>query len=173
MKHCTVCTKAYATIHILDLRDGSIVEEQHLCAGCAESAGMMVTQKVPPLKLHHAEMLDLIGNIKSGETRRENLVCPACNLTAAEFKVRGRMGCARCYDIFKSALIPLLERVHDATSHRGRFPGQGSTAAEPQTNMLTDLRNRLTAAVRAENYEEAAHLRDQIREHEGAGGGTS
>ena len=83
------------------------------------------------------------------------------------------MGCARCYDIFKAALIPLLERVHDATSHRGRFPGRSTTAAEPQVQVLSELRNRLDAAVRAEDYEQAAQLRDEIRGHEGEEGDAS
>ncbi len=174
MQHCTACNKAYATVHILDLREGSVVEHKHLCAACAENTGV-VAQKVQPLTFHQAEMLDLIGSIALGEggKRIENVTCPACNLTAAEFKVRGRMGCPRCYEVFKPSLLALLERVHDATSHRGRVPGRSTPATPSRGDVLTDLRRRLQAAIGAENYEEAASLRDRIREFEGAEEGSA
>jgi protein arginine kinase activator len=71
--------------------------------------------------------------------------------------------------VFKPALLPLLERVHDATSHRGRFPG--CTPAPLVTHdILAELRRKLAAAIAAENYEEAAALRDQLKRVETAGG---
>ena len=163
MQYCTNCKKSIATIHILDLKEGSIVEQKHLCANCADQSGM-VQQKVPPLKLGSAEMLDLIGSLK-GEAptgKAGGAACPACGLSVAEFKVRGRMGCSHCYEVFRSALIPVLERVHDATCHRGRVPGRGTNPPSP-ANILADLRQKLAQAIDQENYEEAASLRDQIR----------
>lgn len=170
MQYCTACNKAHATVHVLDLQDGSIVEQKHLCASCAENAGL-IAQKVPPLTLHHAEMLDLIGNIKltGGSRRTDEPTCPACELSATEFRSRGRMGCARCYEVFKPSLLPLLERVHDATSHRGRAPGRAPPPPPPGDHRLRDLRQRLDDAVDAEDYEEAAKLRDEIRELGDAG----
>ena len=62
LQHCMACHKAFATVHILDLQDGSIVEQKHLCTTCAENAGMV--QKAIPLQ---SEMLELLGNIKLAE----------------------------------------------------------------------------------------------------------
>jgi len=168
MQYCTACNKSIATIHILDLKDGSISDEKHLCSSCADQSGLVQVQKAPPIALGSAEMLDLIGTIKTPESdpdRPRGTACPACGLTAAEFKVRGRLGCPRCYDVFRSALITVLERVHDETCHRGRAPGQGSSPPTA-SDILADLRQKLADAVGRENYEEAASLRDQIRQQE-------
>jgi protein arginine kinase activator len=168
MQYCTSCKKAIATIHILDLHDGSIVEQKHLCASCADQAGMVQHKiQIPSLKLG-SEMLDLIGSLKGQESepgRPAGAACPSCGLSLAEFKVRGRMGCPHCYEVFRGALMPILERVHDATCHRGRVPGRGANPPSPST-ILADLRQRLAHAIDEENYEEAASLRDQIREAE-------
>ena len=166
MQYCTSCKKSIATIHILDLQDGSIVEQKHLCSSCADQAGM-VQQKGPPLKLGSAaEMLDLIDNLKQDSSPgKPSAACPSCGLSVAEFKVRGRMGCPHCYEVFRAALLPVLERVHDATCHRGRVPGHGTNPPSPSA-ILADLRQRLTTAIDEENYEEAASLRDQIRDAE-------
>jgi protein arginine kinase activator len=175
MQYCTACNKAIATIHILDLKDGSISEEKHLCASCADQTGMVQLQKVSPLKLGSAEMLGLIGNLKSTEIeggKRRGAACPACGLSLAEFKVRGRMGCPRCYEVFRTALVPVLERVHDATCHRGRSPGRGANPPTP-ADLLADLRQKLAAAIQEENYEEAASIRDKIRSYEEAPGEAS
>lgn len=166
MQYCTSCKKSIATIHILDLKEGSVVEQKHLCATCADQSGM-VQQKMPPLKLDSTEMLDLIGSVK-GESDPEEpggAACPACGLSIAEFKVRGRMGCSHCYEVFRNSLIPVLERVHDSTCHRGRHPGQGASPPPP-ASAVSGLRQKLARAIEQENYEEAASLRDQIRDGE-------
>ena len=161
---CTLCHKTLATIHILDLDDtGTILDDQSLCATCAEGHGY-VHPKAAPLKIS-AEMLeDLIGGMKSGlteESRETELGCPGCGLTLSQFRAHGRLGCPRCYDVFHQSLLPLLERVHDATSHRGRCPGRPARMAV-EDDRLADLRGSLQDAIQAENYELAARLRDQI-----------
>ncbi len=169
MQYCTACQKSIATIHILDLQNGSIVEQKHLCSKCAEQSGM-VQQKAHTLKMGSAEMLDLIGSVKMQETepgKERGTCCPSCGLSAAEFKVRGRMGCPRCYEVFRGSVVQVLERVHDATCHRGRAPGQGANPPE-NSNLLAELRQRLATAIADENYEEAAALRDKIRAAEEA-----
>lgn len=168
MQYCTACKKSIATIHVLDLKDGGIVEQKHLCPNCADQSGVVQQQKVPPLKLGSAEMLGLIDSIKeqSGDPGDRSGAACSCGLTVAEFKVRGRMGCPRCYEIFRSSLIPVLERVHDATCHRGR--GASAAAPLPPDN-LAALRQELADAINNENYEKAASLRDKIREKEESG----
>ena len=44
MQYCTSCKKSIATIHILDLQEGSIVDQKHLCASCAESKRALTTE---------------------------------------------------------------------------------------------------------------------------------
>ena len=64
--------------------------------------------------------------------------------------------------MFRPALLPLLERVHDAVTHRGRFPGKTATTASRAVN-VAELRSRLAKAIAEERYEEAAVLRDALQ----------
>lgn len=170
MHQCNACQKAIASIHIMDLRNGNVVGQQHFCVSCAESAG--VVQPKAPIKLTTTEILeDLLGGLKSpGREKKggeEETSCPGCGMTASDFKMRGRLGCPRCYEVFRTALLPLLERVHDGTSHRGRFPGR--TAMDlTASDKMADLRRRLENAIQEENYEEAAQLRDELHQAEQA-----
>ena len=69
--------------------------------------------------------------------------------------------------------MPLLQRVHESSQHKGRLPGvtQASApppaprAAAPQEDLVV-LRKKLDDAVRGERYEEAASLRDALRRAE-------
>lgn len=168
MEYCTVCKKALATIHILELEDGEVVQQKNLCGNCAESSGE-VHPKTTTMKITTQALEDLIGSLKGegGGGPEGGPSCPGCNMSLAEFRTRGRLGCPRCYDTFHKSLLPLLERVHDATSHRGRFPTQSPKQAQPNT--MQRLRNRLDEAIKAEDYERAANLRDEIHRLEQQG----
>lgn len=163
---CTSCQKQLASVHVLDLAAGELSGQQHLCQSCAETVGV-VPSKLQKTKPMSAEILeDLIGSMsgEKGKTRGRGSgpTCPACGTTLGDFKVRGRFGCARCYDTFRAALLPLLERVHDAPRHQGRFPTRPANLRQ-RPDTLADLRRRLEAAIQNEKYEEAANLRDQLR----------
>jgi protein arginine kinase activator len=62
--------------------------------------------------------------------------------------------------------VPLLESIHGDARHCGKTPRQ-SAASKQIEGELTQLRSRLKQAVIKEDYEEAARLRDQIRQLEG------
>ena len=168
MQYCTACQKAIATIVVMDLTNGAVTGSQHVCAACAEQLGV-AQPKLPPK--FSAELLeDLLGGMKgqkpaAGRTRVE--ACPGCGMTPTEFRSKGRLGCPRCYETFRSDLMPLLQRIHESQAHRGRLPAR----AEPvesvaEERKLSELRRKLEDAVRGERYEEAAQLRDDLRRAE-------
>ena len=94
------------------------------------------------------------------------LACPACGIKYVEFRSQGRLGCPHDYAVFRSALVPLLERIHRAARHVGKSPRR--TTNPSRQKELVELRSRLQAAVASEAYEEAARLRDLLREREAA-----
>jgi protein arginine kinase activator len=51
--------------------------------------------------------------------------------------------------------------MHKGTQHKGKIPHRAARAQEFQTK-LKDLHSELQTAVKSENYEQAAALRDQI-----------
>lgn len=164
---CSVCHKLQASIHILDLTDGEVTEQHNLCAHCAEGAGL-VNPKTNA-KISNEMLEDLLGSMQGSgspstptQTPEVEESCPACGLSASQFRSRGRLGCPRCYDTFRRSLLPLLERVHDATSHKGRCPTMTAKMSGGD-DKLADLRQSLRDAINAENYELAARLRDEIQ----------
>src|SRR5262249_31924504 len=95
------------------------------------------------------------------------LTCPECGIKYMEFRAEGRLGCPRDYEVFRLGLEPLLQRIHRASRHVGKSPRRPPTAA--LLAELINLRKELRAAVDAEAYEEAARLRDLIRQKEATG----
>jgi protein arginine kinase activator len=92
-------------------------------------------------------------------------VCPQCGLSYAEFRRLGRLGCEACYETFRDDLKPLLRRVHGSTAHAGAVPAHLERGLESRRE-IKRLRSELDLAVRREEYERAAELRDAIREIE-------
>jgi protein arginine kinase activator len=82
-----------------------------------------------------------------------------------EFRRRGRLGCPKCYEVFKAPVGELLERVHGARQHVGRLPGVSDGELE-RMQSLAELRQKLEVAIREEAYENAARLRDEIQQLE-------
>src|SRR5688572_1513632 len=94
--------------------------------------------------------------------------CPSCGISFAEFREKGRLGCPNDYEFFEEHLTPLLEKIHGATEHRGRLPQGSLDAAGKRNDLLLRLRRDLLQAVKGEQYEAAARLRDEIRRVEEA-----
>jgi protein arginine kinase activator len=77
----------------------------------------------------------------------------------------GLMGCANCYDLFKDHLDPLLRRVHGSIAHTGKVPKRTGGRVRVRKE-IEELRSKLQEAIKREAYEEAAKLRDEIKEKE-------
>ncbi|MBE3583781.1 MAG: UvrB/UvrC motif-containing protein [Limnochordaceae bacterium] len=123
---------------------------------------------------------------RPGTSSRTETVCPVCGTSLADFRRTGLLGCAECYEFFDPALQAIYRRVQGSTQHQGKRPAsrraltgetvaasatprpgtetgavQRATVSSPQERLL-ELRAELQDAIRAERYEKAAQLRDQI-----------
>jgi protein arginine kinase activator len=96
---------------------------------------------------------------------KEQKICPGCGLSYKNIREKGKMGCGLCYQTFREYIIPLLERIHGKAHHSGKVPEKGKGQDE-RIKKIYDLRRKLEDAVRKEDYERAAELRDEIRELE-------
>lgn len=163
MVPCDVCQKTVATVHDIQLVNGKMTE-LHMCQRCAESNGLFGKQKIKIPEF--LENFIAATRTKKARTRKEP-ECPGCGLSYSQFKAKGRLGCRRCYEVFQKALDPLLEKVHDACRHKGRYPGATAAtpapAETPRKRLLDELNRKLEEAKASEAYEEAARLRDEIR----------
>ncbi|MFA5431090.1 MAG: UvrB/UvrC motif-containing protein [Candidatus Omnitrophota bacterium] len=161
---CDICGKNQATVHLTEIVDDQM-SELHLCEECARNKSAQMEQQFG-LSDILAGMADFDKPQKAAET--VSLKCPNCGLTYAEFKKIGRLGCGDCYAAFRQYLAPLLKRIHGSVRHSGKFPvNQEQRTEQPRAkNELQELRRRLLKAVEREDFEEAAGLRDRIREME-------
>jgi protein arginine kinase activator len=144
----------------------------HLCEECARENELLpdtnVDSATPKTELNLPAILKLLigQHVSPMSEELGQLTCPACGIQYMEFRHEGRLGCPHDYEVFRTGLEPILERVHHATRHIGKAPRNRERTVARQRELL-ELRRRLAEAVQAEHYEEAAQLRDLIRQKEG------
>ena len=159
---CEACKQQQATVHLTEIVNGQM-SELHLCEACANQKGAQVES--------HFGLSDLLVGLadvgKPQEGERDTIVkgCANCGMTYDDFRKVGRLGCSECYGTFKRGLATLLKRIHGSTHHMGKAPASlvKPSATKPE---LTELKRRLERAIEMEEFEEAAQLRDRIRQIE-------
>lgn len=162
--HCEHCQQRPATVHVTRVVNGD-KSEFHLCGECAarEQKELGISLE-PSFPIHHL-LSELLHHQEWLTGRRdapaEDARCGNCGLTYEEFTRTGLLGCGRCYEEF-SRLEPLLQRIHGANRHTGKVPRREGGALSLQ-RQVEGLRHELDAAIAAEEYEQAVHLRDRIR----------
>lgn len=159
MHKCERCSSP-ATVHITEVLGEAKFEEHHVCEACypkylqqSQSKGGSALTTEPSTDLEEA----LFGQQE----------CPDCGIKFLDFRNTHRLGCARDYQVFQAELMPLLENIHGETRHVGKTPRRYPQTKKAEAE-LTQLRQRLKRAIDREDYEEAAKLRDQIKNLEEA-----
>jgi protein arginine kinase activator len=138
------------------------MQKVNLCDACSKEKGVQ-----DPTGFALADLLLGIGAAEEIEKGSTSQKCPVCGYTQADFKKTGRLGCSSCYLTFLEGLSTLLKAMHKGTEHVGKLPQRAHRTLELTDRMRT-LTESLQKAVAEENYEDAATLRDQIKqlEHE-------
>jgi protein arginine kinase activator len=157
---CQSCANP-ATVHLTDIINGT-KKELHLCQACAEQQQLIKQQELNLPAILQTLIGQHVGQLTDELAR---LTCPACGIKYMEFRAEGRLGCPHDYEVFRTGLEPLLQRIHRSARHVGKAPRCRRLSPACQAE-LVELRGRLRAAVEAEVYEEAARLRDLIRQKE-------
>lgn len=160
---CDVCNKNPATVHLTEIVDDQM-NELHLCEECARQKSTQMEQQFGLSDLLTG-MMEFEKHTKERDPEAEALKCPNCGLTYADFRKIGRLGCGDCYATFKEYLGPLLKKIHGSTVHFGKSPIKAAKLSKKKAD-IQELRIRLQKAVELEAFEEAARIRDQIKELE-------
>lgn len=160
---CQRCSKP-ATYHITDVFRDDQYEEVHLCENCANIHLATPTPVTPkPVAKAAAPVAAAVNNSDLAELG--NQVCDVCGIKFVEFRNTGRLGCPHDYDAFQTDLVPLLENCHGDVKHVGKTPRRLPATRATQSE-LTAMKRQLQAAIQKEAYEDAARLRDRIRQLE-------
>lgn len=160
---CDICNKNQATVHLTEIVDDQMTE-LHLCETCARQKSAAMEQQ-----FGLSELLAGLADFEKPTLDKEviSVKCPNCGLTYSDFKKLGRLGCSQCYTAFKKYLGPLIRRIHGSSFHVGKTPGKvAGVKTAPSANGLQDLKAKLQKAVDSEAFEDAAKLRDQIKDLE-------
>ena len=161
---CEECGQRAAKFHLMTIINGDRIE-RNLCPVC-----MAKHQKqIPGIDLSNlAGILNSMleggraQNQQQDDGEWDGCVCEQCGMTYREFQKGGMLGCASCYQAFKTPLTALLQRVHGNTQHAGRVPGGVHSGVSIRMN-IDRLKQKLQKAIDDEEYEQAAKLRDAIR----------
>ncbi|MFQ5639690.1 MAG: UvrB/UvrC motif-containing protein [bacterium] len=136
--------------------------EMNLCKSCAEDKGFNNPLFNLP-QLFENFIAELIGQemLKSRRRGTEEK-CPGCGSTWDDFHQTGLLGCDICYLTYEDDLNVILRRIHGSNKHIGSRPK--SHRYNVDASELEGIRKQLDKAIKDENFERAAELRDIIRD---------
>lgn len=168
---CQKCGKNQATTHIKTVTNGEYAQYE-LCSQCAKEMGY--TNIFSDMENEFSSFLgSFFGNALPARSQATR--CESCGSTYNEIAKTGHVGCANCYDIFGDQLMPSIRRMHGNTTHCGKVPHsieytqvKDVTVEEvPEKTDVEVLKEQLQKAIKDQNFEKAAELRDKIKEMEG------
>jgi len=135
-----------------------------LCESCAQHQGitdpnglLMSEQLMGPATSppgSDSEVSSVIGGADE---------CPTCQFSLEDYRKIGRLGCGDCYLAFSKEVQQRLPSLHKGLKHEGRFPA-GLLEQEERRGLLESLNERLQKAISEEDFEQAASLRDELRD---------
>ncbi|MGB7769455.1 MAG: UvrB/UvrC motif-containing protein [Verrucomicrobiia bacterium] len=165
---CSICKEKPATVHLTQIV-GEKMQKLDLCEECAKAKGVN-----DPSGFALADLMLGLGASQEIEQSAGGVEtkCPRCGFSQADFKKSGRLGCPECYQTFAEGLEGLLKTMHKGTRHAGKVP-EALRANREQCDRLKLLQKKLAKAVEQENFEEAAQLRDEIKQVTPRGTGLS
>ena len=156
---CCICKEKEATVHLTQIA-GDKMQKVDLCEECAKTKGVN-----DPQGFSLADLLLGLGASQEIEQASggAEIRCAKCGFTQADFKKAGRLGCPECYKTFSEALDGLLKTMHKGTRHVGKVP-EAFRQERDLSDRLRLLQRKLAKAIEQEDFEQAAILRDQIKQ---------
>ncbi len=152
---CSECKKPVAVLYTV-VAQGA-VSHTVMCGGCPQLE----------CRLHgtSSQVMAVPGQI--------GLACPECGTSLGDVRSGRPLGCTQCYDTFAEQIIADLvtsdkipqvfkEIKKDTLFHIGRAPGEASEISPALK--LHALNQALAETLSREDYEQAAWLRDQIKQ---------
>lgn len=170
---CDNCNKNEATIHYTEVING-VKKERHLCSECMQEFDGGIEGEIPFSKLIRGILSAHLNNMSQEHNPVMHICCDKCGMTYSEFTKVGKFGCGECYSVFGPLIIDNIKKIQGNATHTGkRYKRQGEKSMDisvdrDSSKMSIDIRikqldAKLKAALKVEDYEEAARLRDEIK----------
>ena len=178
MDMCDDCQINPAIVHLTHVEDNE-AQTFHLCEDCARARGIpfpdsdVLIKGLEALagaagaslgKTHVKVTVKPSKEVREEEERapEPEAVCRNCGLKLSVFRSRGWLGCPECYGAFQEQIERIFVQVHGSASHKGKAYGRAGARRGGKRD-VERLRRDLDAAIRNEEFERAALIRDAIR----------
>lgn len=168
---CEKCKKNEATYYYHENVNGA-EKAYHLCRDCKEE--MEKKGELGDVDLNLSSMFDSFFADPFKGTLFGSLFAPVrsqipsaekkctCGMTLRELSANGMVGCPGCYETFARELAGTVQGIHGRAAHTGRVPARFREKADLKKKIET-LEAERQEAVKTENYERAAQIRDELK----------
>jgi protein arginine kinase activator len=161
---CEKCNNSEALSHLTEISN-DIQSELYFCIKCSKN-------------MHINRQQNILFSVNSDNKSDNdvNIKCINCGLTTTELIYDGRPGCPSCYKYFQSFFRQFYE-ISKTKKYNGKKPANYVEISEDQNNISEinknyfdsldsngKLENELKTAVLEERYEDAAIIRDKLKE---------
>lgn len=170
---CDRCKKRDAKVLYTEIING-VKKEQHLCEECAANYTSFQIEK--PFLNNEFSLGDLLSTLfdnysaagaKNSFYNIPKLQCKNCGTTYEGFLQLGKFGCAECYRSFNGQLGKTLKGIQGAEVHTGKRPKGFVSSTDRILKDMSEIEKlslKLQEAIEKEEFEEAARLRDLIKQ---------
>ena len=173
---CNKCGKNNAEFYYKQTVNGQ-TQEYALCSHCVEELRKNgeLNIKLPFLFEDYGTgfindgmygINDLIGFPFASKKKHiaEKKKCTLCASTFDELVKQGKVGCAKCYEVFAEELEKSIENIHGKARYTGKRNKKYSTDTETKEDEVSVLEKELAEAITNQEFEKAAVIRDKIRD---------
>lgn len=165
---CEKCQEREATIFYTEIING-VKSEHSLCSECAKE--MDFGEELPFGELLSGILGAYAAENEKREDTMEQVICPSCKMSYRDYIRQGVFGCEDCYNVFEPLIEGNIKKIQGNTVHTGKRPRYNKNVEiktevreeETLEEKLAVLQEKLKEALREEDYEEAARLRDESR----------
>lgn len=166
---CESCNVREATIHITK-GSGLDKSEKLLCEQCA-NASFESDFSYPDDSFNIHQLLKSLSQQQSmHQMERRRKQCETCGSTIDTIVKNGKFGCPDCYTAFDGQVPEIITRVQaNQTEHTGKVPKKSRSEIKMK-KQIENLKTKLSGLIDSQEFEEAAVVRDEIKELEKAGG---
>ena len=177
---CEKCKIREANVFYTEIVDGDKKNEHHLCSQCAKDLDQytgLFDKDFSLSKLLSGILGDVFENNENKDYRQ--IVCPTCNTSYDDFIKNSMFGCKDCFEVFNLLINDNIKQIHGNDKHVGKIPKNyhksdkilpKSVVTESIDAIFSDedkeieiLKQKLEDAIKIEDFEQAAILRDKIK----------
>lgn len=161
---CDKCLKNNATVHLNRVVNGN-KKDLYYCKYCAKS---MDETEYETVFSKDKALTSLIDSIQNSPLKVNYIVmtkCSKCGISYVKYKELGMAGCSKCYTTFEDKIKPIISSVQGNEYHIGKSPVIITKEVSIKRE-ITLLKLELDKAIRIEAFEDAASIRDKIKDLE-------